>query len=432
MSDNRGVRLNSFLTAAIFSTLFFSSYVLFTKPFEGYLSYMVVLLLLPLFFLKYRIPVNILMLYALLLLFGIVNILSGDNTGDLFMKIFLNIVISSLFYYYIFQVFNCDIDRILGLYMKGAAFVALIGLIQMISYKVGFKAGYDFRWIFNKWSLVEGGIIGIRLNSIFSEPSYFGASIGPAFFIAAYNLTKKRNLYISKWQNIIILVTYFLTSSSVAYLGIFATLVVLLINFGFVRYVMIFVPLIITSYIYLYNNNSDFRERVDGVDNLYSGNATTAFEVHGSSFVQYNNFHVATENFKRNPLYGSGLGSHSIAYDKYSLTKAYGGIYDFNKADANSMALRLMSETGLFGMLFILIFILKFFTLRDKVNDSNEVYWLASGAALVIIVLQLFRQGNYTYNGFFFYMWLYYYANIKNKEKSIKETAKTVAHLNKG
>ena len=220
------------------------------------------------------------------------------------------------------------------------------------------------------------------------------------------------------------MLVYMLTFSSVAYIGVFISLLILLINLGFIRYVLIFTPIIIGSYYYLYNNVKEFRDRVDGLDDLYGGEATSAFQVHGSSFVQFNNYHIATENFKRNPLFGTGLGSHEIAYNRYSLARYYGGVYEFNKSDANSMFLRLMSETGLYGLIFIILFIVRFFVLK-KNDQTDQELWLISNAALVAIILQLFRQGNYTYNGFMFYMWMYYFVKLRIINKANQQnTAK--------
>ncbi len=209
-------------------------------------------------------------------------------------------------------------------------------------------------------------------------------------------------------------------------MGVFVSLILLLINFGFVRYVLIFAPLVIGGYIYLYANVAEFRDRVDGLDDLYSEKAKSSFDVHGSSFVQYNNTHIATENFKRNPLFGTGLGSHQIAYNKYSLARQFGGINEFNQSDANSMFLRLMSETGLYGMIFILLFIGKFFVIRPRDAIADDQLWLISSAALVAILLQLLRQGNYTYNGFMFYMWLYYYVKIVSREREHNNLVKHI------
>jgi hypothetical protein len=46
--------------------------------------------------------------------------------------------------------------------------------------------------------------------------------------------------------------------------------------------------------------------------------------------------------------------------------------------------------------------------------------WLISNAVLVVILLQLIRQGNYTFGGFMAYMWLYYYAYQANASLKMK------------
>ena len=406
------------------ATLFISSIVFFREPFEFYISYAIIVFLLPFFIMRFQFPVSIVKIMLPLLIFGMFSVIGGQNTWALFMKIFINILISAMFYYYVFQAFRKDIKTIIRYYMIGATIVAVIGFIQLISYQIGFTPGYDFHWIFNKWGVSQGGVLGLRVNSVFTEPSYFGSSMGPAFFIAFYNLFRKKNLFIGKLACWLIIIIYPLSFSTIAYAGLFLATILFLINFGFVRYVAIALPVMIGVCIYLYTNVTEFRERVIGLDELYSGEASSAFDVHGSSFVQFNNFHVAFENFKHNPLFGTGLGSHPIAYNKYSLTKEFGGIYDFNKLDANSMALRLMSETGLFGLIFIFLFIIRYFVKR-RLDNSNEMNWIVSSAMLVIIFLQLFRQGNYTYNGFLFFMWIYYFNHLDFKN-NLKATSSQV------
>lgn len=406
--------INRFITIGIFSTLFISGYVFFKQPFEFYVSYFVIILLLPLFILKFPFPFSVIKILLPLLLLGLISVYVGNDTIPLLLKIFINLFVSILFYNYVFQFYDFNIITLVKYYMIGAFIVALIGVIQLISFQIGFKKGYDFSWIFNKWSFFPGGLLGLRVNSVFTEPSYFGASMAPAFFISIYSIFLRKQLFLKKYMHFIIIFTYFLTASSVAFAGILFSILLLLVNIGFVRYIVVFIPILLFTYMYIYNTVPEFKVRVDGLSKLYSGEAVNAFEVHGSSFVQYNNFHVALENFKRNPFFGTGLGSHPIAYDNYSLVQQYGGIYDFNNLDANSMFLRLMSETGLYGILLIMIFIVKFFVVRKR-DNSNELYWVISSAALIVILLQLFRQGNYTYNGFMFYMWLYYYTFIGEK-----------------
>ncbi|MCB0410712.1 MAG: hypothetical protein KDD29_10870, partial [Flavobacteriales bacterium] len=125
-------------------------------------------------------------------------------------------------------------------------------------------------------------------------------------------------------------------------------------------------------------------------------------------FILYNNYIIATKNFKENPLFGTGLGSHPIAFEKYSIAKhikVHG--FNLNSADANSMLLRLISETGLFGVIIMFYIIIKFYIKRDEEYETN--HWLISNGILIMILLNLFRQGHYFLNGFPFFVLLYVY-----------------------
>ena len=408
-------------TIGIFSTIFFTSHVLFKSPFEFYIPYAVIILLLPSFALKYAMPSQLFPILIPLLISGLFSVNMGDNQMGEFFKIFLNISISLSFYFYVIQFYEFNIYEVFSYYMQGSFYMSLLGFSQIISKIIGFRLGYDYTWLLNKWNPAEGGILGVRVSALFSEPSYFGGTIGAAFFVALYNLMKNKEIFITRFQSISICAAYILTTSSVAFFGVFVAIVVLLINYGFVRYVLIVGPLLGFGYFYAYNNVAEFRDRIDGIDKLNSGEVTKAWQVHGSSFVQFNNQQIATKNLAEHPLFGTGLGSHQFAYEKYSLTKTWGGIYNFNKQDANSMALRLMSETGLYGLVVMFIFIYRFF-IKRLIDNSDDYLWLISGACFVAIMLQLLRQGNYTYNGFMLFIWLYYFAYKKRQEELIAKS----------
>lgn len=424
--------MNRFIDICIFSVLFFSGIVLFTEPFEFYITYIPIILLLPFFMFRYRFPFQLLYLFVPLLLFGMIGILSGDNTVKDFLKIYMNILISTLFFYYVFEYYDRDINVIFKKYIRGAIFVSIIGIIQFVSYTVGFKYGYNFRvYGFNKWGYYLGGL-GIRINSILSEPSYYGATLAPAFFVAIYNVVFRRTYFMTFREALIIIVPYLMTFSTVAYLGVFITLILLLINYGLIRYIIIVIPIAILLFNIMYNNAPEFRVRIDGLKALYVDNVlereglkegemnlmkvqALLKKIHGSSFVQYNNYVVSFRNLQEHPFIGTGLGSHKKAFEKYNVLDKLGGIYKFNTSDANSMLLRMISEIGLAGVLFIFLFIRRYFLQISP--DDNSHYWLISNATLLIIILQLARQGNYTYNGFIFYMWLYYYTFHKRMEE---------------
>ena len=395
-------------------TIFLSSLILFRSPFEGYITYVVMLLFFPVYIVRYGFPKEPFLVFTPLLLSGIVYIQIGDNETGLFFKIFIGFFSSVLFYRYVLEAFEFDVETLFKLYLKGAVIVSGIGLFQIASFLIGFGPGYDYSFILNKWGTSPGGI-GIRLNSIFSEPAYFAGVIGPAFFVSVYSLIFRKFILLKRYQAWLIIVAYALTFSSLGIISVFVTIFLLLLNFGFVRYAIIVMPLLFVGYNYAYDSIDEFRERVDGTVNVFSAERTMDInQVHGSSFVLYNNYVIATENWKRNILFGTGLGSHPVAYDKYSLTNRPGMIQImFNKADANSMFLRLLSETGLYGV-FIMIWLVVF-NLVPKKQSMNETNWLMSNAILVVILVYLMRQGHYFINGFPFFLWMYYYIRKKNK-----------------
>jgi O-antigen ligase len=218
-------------------------------------------------------------------------------------------------------------------------------------------------------------------------------------------------------QSLIIIVAYPLTKSGVGMIGIAVAVLLLLINSGFFRYGLFVAPIAYYAFMYSYNNVAEFKDRVDGTFEIYDTGDVTSYDINGSSFVLYNHTHIATENFKANPLFGTGLGSHASAFDRYSYTNLEETVdIEFNKADANSMALRLMSETGLVGLIFFAFFLFSNWVLSWR-SPEPEI-WVISNACFLIIVLQLLRQGNYFYCGFPFFIWIYYYVN-QNRKKGL-------------
>jgi hypothetical protein len=274
--------------------------------------------------------------------------------------------------------------------------------------------------LFNKWGVIVGSG-GIRINSLFSEPAYYASSIAPAFFVAVYNLLNRKSMvFIGLLPSVLIIIAYPLTRSSVGMFGIVLTLVLLVINSGFIRYGLIAAPVLFFGFNFAYSNIVDFRDRVDGTFEIYNTGNVYSYEIHGSSFVLYNHTHIATENFKAHPFFGTGLGSHEVAFNNYSLTNLQGVVdIEFNKADANSMALRIMSETGLAGLVFFGLFF--FMNWLLKPYAVNTEYWVINNACFLIIALQLLRQGNYYYCGFPFFLWMYYYSKKRNKDEILPD-----------
>ncbi|MCE3259870.1 MAG: hypothetical protein K0S12_1511, partial [Bacteroidetes bacterium] len=317
-------------------------------------------------------------------------------------------MLSYFFYYYVVIEFNYNIEQLFKWYLTGAYIAALLGVFQIISFKLNFIAGYRFGFILNKWSFSPGGFLGFRVNSIFAEPTHLAAVLSAAFFVSVYNLFRKETFHLSRFQSAVIVGIYGLSFSGLGQTGIFLTLVFLAVSFGLVRYIIVAIPAAIMLFYFLYNEVPEFKQRYDGLVGLFSGQKFKLGETHGSSFILYNNYKVAMKNFESNFVFGSGIGSHPVAFEKYSLAKDIKtGGFSNNSADANSMLLRIISETGLFGLCIFLYIIFRCYVRKVPEEDSN--HWLISNGILIMILLNLFRQGHYFLNGFPFFVIMYYF-----------------------
>ncbi len=428
----------------VYLHFFIPSYILFKEPFEFYITYVFIIAYLPFLIWKYPIPRFIWWTLFALLLTGIFNVWLDNNTYNNFFKIFLNIAINFLFYSTLIAHYNYDVETMFKRYLKGAVIVCMYGIIELIGYKIGLINFIDLRtYGFNKWSFSPGGL-GIRVNASYPEPAFFAEFISPAVFIAIFTLFFQPTHFLKKWEAIIILVAFLLSFSSLAYTGIFITLLLLLLNYGLIRYFIFAIPVGIFLFYILYNNVEEFKGRIEGLKTVFIDeylleekdrevSNSQAFmarqwrvlsKVHGSPLVLYNNYYVALQNLKTNPLFGTGLGSHEIAFNKYNLNYLISKWYVLNTPDANSMGLRIISELGLLGIIFTLLFIKNNFILKN-INPTNNPAWMISSALLVIILIQLLRQGNYTYSGFMFFALLYHQNKINT---SINNNPLTNAH----
>ena len=388
----------------------------FKIPFEFYFYYIFVLILLPFFFVKYGVPKYLLQILALPFLVGLFYILTGENLPFTFLKVFGGVFITSLFFYGWIQHFKSDVQIIFKWYCFSCWVLVIIGVIQTFSFLVGFKYGYDFSWFLNKWGLVEGGVIGLRVNAILSEPTYLATALAPVIYVSIHNIISKSTYLFNKFQSMLILIIAILTTSSIGYLGI---LISILLCTQTIRIRYIFFGTIISAFAFnlAYNNVKDFRSRVDAAKGLWINDDYGITNTNNSSFVLFNNLHIAKENLKRHPIFGTGLGSHETAFKKFTLTKTLLPYdFEFNIKDGNSLFIRLCTETGLLGLGFILLILVRGFIY--KVNSQNEDmlrHKIISQSLFVLLVLVLIRQGNYMLNGLPLLFLLYHYNGVQYK-----------------
>ena len=347
---------------------------------------------------------------------GLFYILLEENLPFTFLKVFGGVFITSLFFYGWIRHFKTDVLLIFKWYCYSCWLLVIIGIIQIFSFFIGFKYGYDFSWFLNKWGFVEGGVIGLRVNSILSEPTYLATALAPVIYVSIHNLISKSTFLFNKFQSILILMIAILTTSSIGYLGILISILLCTETIR-IRYILFGIIITALTFTLAYNNVKDFRSRVDAAQGLWINNDYGIANTNNSSFVLYNNFHVAKENFIRFPFFGTGLGSHETAFKKFTLTKTLLPYdFEFNVKDGNSLFIRLCTETGLLGLGFILLMLVRGFIY--KVNSQNEdmlKHKIISQSLFVLLVLVLIRQGNYMLNGLPLLFLLYHYNGVQYK-----------------
>jgi hypothetical protein len=399
----------------LFIILFSSGYVFFKEPFEFYFHYVFFLTLLPIWVIRFGVPKIIIKILFIPLIIGLVHMGLGNNNPFTFLKIFGGLSITIMFFYHVLIIADFNVKKLFSWYIKFCYLLILIGVFQVISYLIDFSFGYNYNWILNKWSLVKGGIIGIRVNSILSEPTYLATVISPLIYISVKNLISKPDLYIKKYQSILVIVISILTTSSIGFFGILLSLL-LATNTIRLRYLFIGFLISISGFLITYNNVPDFKARVDSAFGLWIEDDFSAKNTNNSSFVLYNNLHIAFEGVKNNPVFGTGLGSHEVAFKKYTLTKSVINYdFEFNIKDGNSLFIRLCTETGLFGLFFILLLTFRGFiykTPNSSIFDENKII---SQSIFILLILTLIRQGNYMLNGLPLMFIIYYYNFIEYK-----------------
>lgn len=372
--------------------------------------------LLPFWVLRFRFPFRVALTLGLVGGIGSLGVMNGIVTQGEFVKVFGSLIIPYVYYWYLWQYLGEDVIRAFRIYLKGALIVSAIGILLFIDSLVSLGI-YEFLNAIINIAKVPASF-GIRIASTLGEPTYFANTVAPAGFFAMMHLFSRNNelnsvfnqcgLSLSRWQSILILAALILTYSAMAYTGILIAVVLHLLIKRRIRALLI-TPAIVFGLYSLATSIPEINERIEGLQNIEE---ISEGEVHGSSAVLYNHAIITWENFRRNPVFGTGLGSHVAATEKYSILGGT-GLYAYemqNAPDASSMFLRIASELGLFGIALVIFFlIMHYFTVHTS-DFEGLVLKMISAAFLVTILLQLFRQGNFILNGFPFFVYGYYFA----------------------
>ena len=383
--------------------LFRYTFILFPGAL-GYGPFIAFYLLLPIFIIKYKVPFRELAWVVFILIVGASGVITGAIPNGVYIKVAGSIMLPYVFYAYVWRHFEYNVERLFTIYLKGAYAISVLGLLLFVDSFLGNNILHVLQ-LFISIKTIDASF-GIRLASSLGEPTYFANIVLPAGVVGMFRLIvkKKKGIgldYLTKRKAIVFILALLLTYSAIAFVGLFLGGILLLLRHGAIRYAII-IPLILIFARIVIFQVPELEERYQGVLSVSTQEKQTG-DFHGSSFILFNHAYITWMNLKENPLFGTGLGTHTIATDKYSLGNK-GVEYHYrtqNAQDASSMLLRILSELGLFGGILVFIFLKRNFIPRVP---EDPVLWLISTAIFVTIVMQLLRQGNYILNGFPFFV----------------------------
>lgn len=414
------------LNYLLISGIFTGAFVFNNGCLDFYISYvfLVGFLLAYIFFCgKIHFERNFFYILSIIFFLSLINVFQGNNAIHLLLKVMFGFILNGIAYYSLFRLNGYNVDELFRVYLRIACVVALIGIFQEISFLLGFERGYDFRYFIPRIVAPHLQLGMLSVTSIMQEPAHFGAAMMPAFFVSVVSLLRWKNNFISGLSSSLIVLSVLLTFSIVAYIGISTVVVLILFNSRKVKVAIIGIIILFVFAFTMYRYLPVVKWKVDDTIAVIIGEKAPK-NANLSTWSFFSNGFVAYKSFKRNPLFGSGLGSHPMSYDRYigQIINPAENRYVLNKGDASGLFFRLISETGLVGIFLFFYFVIKFYIPRGR----DEYFWIISNSIFCLFILNLLRQGNYFYNGFFFFIWAYYftYRNMCIKADSDCQTRK--------
>lgn len=337
---------------------------------------------------------------TLLFLHAVPTIIFHDYPSP---KVFQQILLISAYiigYSTFFKKCVPSVDDFWKKYMLACLFFSYLSLIEYVVYLIN---GTDIFYVEGNNFTGQGYFL--RVHAYFQEPGYFAAFLSPSVAcILISNNYKKNNII----QSLVILITYCLTISAVAY-------VIIACSIGYrlciSKYKIILLSvlsvasiIIISSFFVRFSYedaNGPFEQsfaKICETADAFTDLTPQNFEKFNySTYATTSNLYVATKAPSR--LFGAGIGSHVHSYE--SLYHSNFVMYGLNKADAFSLLTRIFSEFGIIGVVIVFFSIVRIFNKSDIINVSTAFY----------IISCLVRGGHYTYNGVFLFIFLYIYTS---------------------
>lgn len=313
----------------------------------------------------------------------------------------------------LFAYFRLNRDQLLSKvrwYFDLMFYLAILAILQEVAYLVGFRPLYDVNYLLPGVGVGELTREGpfLRVFSFFTEPGHFAIALTPAVYVAINGLFFGKRFFYTRLQAVTVLVALVLTFSSVGYAGLLLSVFAAAGRRRAVRAAVLLGTVGGSAFVLV----SGFRYRLVTLFELLARGDTP--DVYVSSFDFYLNARAALASFLAHPLWGSGLRSHSVSYDRYvtqtglseSVVQFLRSMKpeDLNRVDAYSMLLRIPSELGLLGILSV-----TYFFLSNRVKVDAEPYRMLGTMCAVFFITYCVRDGNYFRFELWYFLALYAY-----------------------
>lgn len=416
--------MNFLFTQLVLSAVFMeaSAVTLEKTHFEFYTYYVIFAVFLVLY--SFRLPrlvskTGSLLVWMALLGLNFVNASFLHYSLFLVLKQALGISLTGLAFYLILQINNWDYKKLFTYYLNMSVIVSVIGIVQQLGSLLNLEEVYDFSWFLNRWwlSYTYAGLL--RINSVASEPSHLAILLAPAMFVAVRNIFFAKPVFVSRGKALVIIATYLMTFSAVGFFGMLASALFILYRKRYfslrrgkaILLAMILAPAIGGISYGVYLNVPDIKERVDDTVAVMQGKMYIE-RSQLSTYALITNLYVSLHTLKAHPLLGTGLGTHIENYFRFISAITPRDVAIVNAQDANSLLLRLMSETGLFGLALGLWFLGKYFVSSSEQVGEDEA-GIINNAIFVMILLRLLRFGHYFSGGAPLFYLFYYLSKLE-------------------
>lgn len=317
----------------------------------------------------YNIRIGLFISIILFLHVGIMCLLDGYAINKSVQQILL-IFIYILGYSTFFKRAFTDVETLFSKYRFICGFVSVFGIVQFL-YALLF--GVDiFAFLASEPT--------IRAHSYLQEPAYLANFLTPCVlvYLASPQIIKNNKINFT-----LVLLTYFLTLATIAYVTIFLYLIYrLFISRYRVKFILFLVIAIaIGSNISIeksVHDNDDYlgtmQTKVEETSSAMDYFDPIFFEsLNLSSYSTLTNLWVAFHAPYR--LTGTGIGTHAQNY--FRTYKSNHMAYGLNSDEAYSLFSRILSEFGYIGIVLLFLFIIKLFNKSNIYNIACFFYIIA-------------------------------------------------------